>query len=231
MKKKCLSFTLLELLVVITIIVILASILLPALQKAKGNAMTIKCAGNMKQFGQAFAAYSADFNGYICPYDSVIGGKYWFRELLQDYLNDSRTLVILGGYSWSGGKRIDSPLACPSFKIPASGVGYSYGENIRFCHSYPDSWYTREAQIKRPSRACVLAEIVETATLPICFHYLDGGSNSYAQRFSHNGGENILFSDFHVSWMKRIRIPDQATDASAWKSSFWSPKDWTNDSW
>ncbi|OGV51529.1 MAG: hypothetical protein A2017_01800 [Lentisphaerae bacterium GWF2_44_16] len=57
-------FTLLELLIVISIIMILASLLLPALKNSKDTAKSILCAGKLKQIGLAENSYAGDFNGW-----------------------------------------------------------------------------------------------------------------------------------------------------------------------
>ena len=59
------GFTLVELLVVIAIISILASMLLPALDSALGQARRAACLNNMKQMYSVFAIYYEDFGGWL----------------------------------------------------------------------------------------------------------------------------------------------------------------------
>lgn len=76
------AFTLIELLVVIAIIAILASMLLPALSRAKTQALTARCLSNLRQVGIAMGMYTSD-NAERFPYSGRAWPQMPFVDLLR----------------------------------------------------------------------------------------------------------------------------------------------------
>ena len=67
MKPSRRAFTLVELLVVISIIALLIAMLLPALSKARGIAVSTRCQANLHMAGLALLSYAQDYDRYIPP--------------------------------------------------------------------------------------------------------------------------------------------------------------------
>src|SRR5947208_10978356 len=97
------AFTLIELLVVIAIIAILASLLLPALAKAKYSGMRTSCINNIKQQYLSQILYADDSNGKFPFHDDIspdyhrtaaTGAKSIVNAMRGTYVKHSRIMIF-----------------------------------------------------------------------------------------------------------------------------------------
>lgn len=83
------SFTLIELLVVIAIIGILASMLLPSLQKAREKTYMAVCGSQQKQQGAALVMYTDTNDGYLPGVHTAAGGVMVWATRIKVYMDDN----------------------------------------------------------------------------------------------------------------------------------------------
>ena len=106
---RCRLFTLLELLVVIAVITLLASMLLPALSKAKSTTRRISCMNNMKQIGLLFMVYGDNY--LYGPYSDLgLKGGTPIRDTLPLLLNKTPSKYAIDGLDR---RNIAGPYLCP----------------------------------------------------------------------------------------------------------------------
>jgi general secretion pathway protein G len=121
------GFTLIELLVVIAIIALLASLLLPALSRAKNTAHTAVCKGNLRQIGVALAVYLTDteyYPGNSSPHREP--GQSFPTYLVWPQILEPYTKVK---FSNDGQVNPGNLYNCPGLHRALPDPGFAYGYN------------------------------------------------------------------------------------------------------
>lgn len=211
------GWTLLEMLVTMSVIGVLITLLLPGLQRARALALGTGCRENLRQWGLATQLYTLDYGDYL-PYDGAPNGisqrRAWYAELpLQvgerPYMEQPE---------WRTNAEANLPRSiwlCPANSRRSNGNAlFHYCLNRHINGSGSESRRVRLTDLLEPSRLVWL--------------YDNGGLAAVASIRNlhtnlHRKGAHILFLDGHVAqvpstewWDERRRNPIMETPRMLW---------------
>jgi prepilin-type processing-associated H-X9-DG protein/prepilin-type N-terminal cleavage/methylation domain-containing protein len=226
------AFSLIELLLVIAILAVLASLLFPALTQSNASAQKIKCVNSLHQLGLATQLYWDENAGQCFRYNGAAtnyGQVYWFGWMGPGS-EEQRAFDIAHGalYPYVKGRGVE---ICPSlnyslsqFKLKATGASYGYGYN-RFLSGPAREPAVSVSRILRPAQTVLLADAAQVNVWqppaspenPMLeeWYYVDDSPDQPNGHFRHAKKANVAFCDGHVAAEKFVggsldaRIPSQ----------------------
>ena len=201
------GFTLIEVLVVITVISLLMGLLLPAILRSKDISNLTRCTNNLRQMGVAFAVYLEE-NMYLYPPARVTNSKRYGDKDWVDLIRPRMGLGTLDdgiklvdeyqGSNWSKYQQFD----CPANTQSQNGGGkFDYGYNLK-CEG-------RNCNTVRSDMI-----VVHCAN-----HFAPSPVNTRAANPGIHGGlDNYLFADGHVEYSDAFY--KKASDKPPWLSVY-----------
>lgn len=231
------KFTLIELLVVLAIIMILASILLPALRKARDSAKNAICLNNLRQLGTGINLYQIDWDGSF---------PYWVNEDLEHWgsklgnilsvpcKNRKAPFISLGEQVYGMGSVFDCPNSPHAWD--AEWITWYYSKNGTVarhftCYAYnayctagtslgggfgvPKTKPIRINTVKRPSK--IIMFIDNNDNRGYSNVNLWGWSTrtpTYPIGDRHRGKANAIFVDGHTESVREVTLNEDNFDCS-----------------